>query len=51
MKRFVQSVGVATVLVWAVAVVSLPGSQEDIKIPRVPNPPADVKELPGDLAG
>ena len=51
MQRFVQSAGVATVLVWAVAVVSLPGSQEDIKIPRVPNPPADVKDLPGDLAG
>src|SRR5687768_3935861 len=40
---------VATAIVWAGAV-TLPGGTSDIVIPRVPNPPANLKDLPGDLA-
>src|SRR4030095_5766213 len=52
MQRFAQ-IGVATTLVWAVAAVSPLGSQGEVEIPRVPNPPAasDLKDLPGDLRG
>src|SRR5688572_16770409 len=48
-QRLIRMMAVATAIVWAGAV-TLPGGTSDIVIPRVPNPPANLKDLPGDLA-
>src|SRR5688500_55110 len=48
-QRLTRMMAVATALLWAGAV-TLPGGTSDIVIPRVPNPPANLKDLPGDLA-
>ena len=52
MQSSVRSIGVVAALVWTAAVVTLPGTNSDVVIRRVANPPAlgDLRNLPGDLA-
>ena len=52
MQSPVRSIGVVAALSGQAAVVTLPGTNSDVVIPRVANPPAlsDLRNLPGDLA-